>query len=86
MSGDQETAPARSLLVSNARAASKAVPVYFISTSEGCTPPLTSMFRAKYCEGEFWASTSFLCRRSATERMFSRTTMPSPPLDQSICW
>ncbi len=41
------------------------------------------MFSAKYCEGEFWASTSFLPRRSATVLMFSRTTMPSPPLDQS---
>ena len=57
-----------------------------MSTSEGCTPPATSMFKAKYCDGEFCASTSFLSRRSATVLMLSRTTMPSPPLDQSICW
>ena len=86
MSGAQLTTPARLLSALNAAAAWNASCVNLRLTSDGCTPALISAFRMKKCDGEFCARTTVLPRRSAIVLMLSRTTMPSPPLDQSICW
>ena len=82
----QLTAAEIDLSALNAAAAWKASAVYLKFTSPGCTPPLMSAFKMKYSDGEFWASTMVLPRRSDTLLIPSRTTIPSPPLDQSICW
>ena len=47
MSGAQETQPAMSFWALKAAAAWKASSVKIIFTSDGCTPPATSMFSAK---------------------------------------
>ena len=86
MSGAQLTTAARLLSALNAAAAWNASCVNLKLTSAGCTPALISAFSTKKCDGEFWASTIVLPRRSAIVLTLSRTTMPSPPLDQSICW
>ena len=86
MSGAQLTTPARRLSALNAAAAWKASCVNLNSTSAGCTPALMSAFSTKKCDGEFCASTTVLPRRSAIVLIASRTTMPSPPFDQSTCW
>ena len=86
MSGAQLTTPASRLSALNAAAAWKASCVNLNSTSAGCTPALISAFSTKKCDGEFCARTMVLPRRSAIVLMASRTTMPSPPFDQSTCW
>ena len=86
MSGAQLTTPASRLSALNAAAAWNASWVNLKSTSAGCTPALISAFSTKKCDGEFCASTTVLPRRSAIVLIASRTTMPSPPLDQSTCW
>jgi len=86
MSGDQLTHAARFLFALKAAAAWKASCVNLKSTSAGCTPALIKALRMKKWDGEFCASTTVLPRRSAIVFTVSRTTMPSPPFDQSICW
>ena len=86
MSGAQLTTPAMLLSALNAAAAWNASCVNLNFTSAGCTPALISAFSMKKCDGEFCASTTVFPRRSAIVLIASRTTMPSPPFDQSTCW
>ena len=86
MSGAQLTTPAMVLSALKAAAAWNASCVNLNCTSDGCTPALISAFRMKKCDGEFCARTTVLPRRSAIVLIVSRTTMPSPPFDQSTCW